>query len=145
MPATATRLKPILRESITALAILLFAYTGISKLISHSTFYHQIKAVPIISQFATIISWSIPITEIIIALALLFKQSRIPGWYAFTALMIIFTIYIAVILGSNNPLPCSCGGIIQLLSWQQHLLLNLVFISLGVLAIMIHPKRVGVK
>jgi hypothetical protein len=50
-------------------------------------------------------------------------------------LMTLFTIYIAIILVVNNHIPCSCGGIIQSMSWKQHLLFNVACIILSVIGI----------
>ena len=35
------------------------------------------------------------------------------GYYAFILLKVGFIIYIVSILSGDQPLPCSCGGVIQ--------------------------------
>ena len=49
--------------------------------------------------------------------------------------MTIFTLYIGYMVAFVPKLPCSCGGIIQKMSWNQHLIFNVGFILLGVYAI----------
>jgi hypothetical protein len=39
-----------------------------------------------------------------------------------------------MVLTSAN-LPCSCGGVIQQLSWKQHIVFNISFIVLGIAGI----------
>ena len=127
-------------DIITALMILLFVYTGVSKLISRQSFFNQIKDAPYIGSQALWLSWIVPIAELIIATLLLFKSSRLVGYYAFTLSMVCFTIYISLILSGDQPLPCSCGGVIQKMNWQQHLVFNCCYILLAVAAIILHQK-----
>jgi hypothetical protein len=55
--------------------------------------------------------------------------------------MILFTAYIIGLFSIDKELPCSCGGIIALLSWKQHLVFNSVFILLNALAIRLQKKE----
>jgi hypothetical protein len=53
--------------------------------------------------------------------------------------MTIFTIYIgAIMAGFFINVPCSCGGLIQSLTWGEHLLFNLFFIALAFIAIVLN-------
>lgn len=131
-------------EIITAFMIMLFVYTGVSKLITQEIFYKQVSRAPVIGQYAHWIIWIIPISELLIAALLVFKITRLAGYYAFAFLMVLFTLYIAAILLSGSPLPCSCGGIIQQLTWQQHLVFNGCFIVLNIAAILLHYKTVKI-
>ena len=128
-------------QVITPLMILLLAYTGVSKLIDQQTFFQQLLKSRTIEPYAKWIIWLVPISELITALSLLFVKTRLVGYYAFTLLMACFTIYIIMVLTSNETLPCSCGGIIQQMSWKQHLVFNCSFILVGVIAAFLHHKR----
>ncbi len=127
-------------DIITACMIMIFTYAGLSKLISQETFYKQVLKSPFIEDYARWIIWLIPLTELTIVLSLLFKSTRLAGYYAFVLLMILFTAYIAAILLSGKTLPCSCGGFIQQLSWHQHLVFNGCLIVFGLVAIRLHYK-----
>lgn len=120
--------------------IMLFVYAGVSKLIAQQTFLQQLKMDPYIGGYANWLSWTIPLRELMIATLLLFKKTRMAGCYAFTFLMVLFTIFITAILVGGKQLPCSCGGIIQQLNWQQHLIFNSCFIVLGIVSIILHRK-----
>jgi len=128
-------------EIIRALMVLLFVYTGISKLIAAESFLLQINAAPYLADYAQWLYRLIPISELIIATTILFKSTRLAGYYAFTFLMICFTIYICVMLLSGNPLPCSCGGVIRLMSWREHLAFNCCFIGLSIVAIYLQKAK----
>ena len=126
-------------DIVSALLILLFLYTGLSKLLHSLTFLGQLKQSPwpLISNNAEFISWSLPWLEIVtVALLVIpFKGIRTAGFYLSAILMIAFTTYVFVLLVSGRHLPCSCGGVIAYLSWKQHLLFNLVFLILSIWAI----------
>src|SRR4051794_40709041 len=113
---------------ITLLSILLFIYTGISKLMDYSLFKDQIAMSPILQPFAGIITWTLPLAEFFTAILLIIPSLRLYGFYAACALMVIFTLYLLSMITLNRRVPCSCGGIIELLSWKQHVLINCLLI-----------------
>lgn len=133
--------KAIILEGIIILYIILFLYTGISKIIDYSVFKEQIATSPLLMPFAKSIALSIPWIEFLITLLLIIPKWRLKGLYASLSLMTIFTIYIISILLFNKELPCSCGGVIEQLSWTQHILFNSLFIALGVLGIIIERQN----
>jgi len=122
-------------ETILVLDIILFLYTGISKIMEYSEFKEQLSDSPILGFAATPIALLLPWTEFAIVLMLIVPRWRLKGLYATLTLMILFTAYIIGLFSINKELPCSCGGIITLLSWKQHLVFNGVFILLNALAI----------
>jgi putative oxidoreductase len=70
--------------------------------------------------------------------ALMFERTRLAGFYASLALMIVFTIYTGIILlHFFRYIPCSCGGVIKKLTWKQHLVFNLFFVVLSILGIIL--------
>jgi hypothetical protein len=122
--------KATIVEIISILFIILFLYTGISKLMEYGVFKEQIAENPILNPIASFIVWALPLTEFIVALMLIIPRWRLKGLYASLILMIAFTIYISGIMMFYKELPCSCGGIISLLSWKEHLIFNSIFILL---------------
>lgn len=116
-------------EIIAAVFILLFVYTATSKLLSHQTFLINLKKSPLIGFASSFLGWTIPVTEIIIAVLLFVPRYRRTGLLFSFGLMTVFTLYIAYMLMTSSHLPCSCGGVISKLTWQQHLWLN-VFLTL---------------
>src|SRR5690606_14703009 len=49
--------------------------------------------------------------------------------------MVMFTAYIFIILNFSDFVPCSCGGVLEKMSWTQHLIFNVVFIILAGVAV----------
>lgn len=134
--------KETLIDTISYLFIFLFLYTGGSKIIMHQGFVSAIRKVHIFKNTVNIISWAIPILELLLVLGLILPKSRKISLYGTAILMVAFTIYVAYILQYQWPhLPCSCGGILQYLTWRQHLFVNSLLTALSFAAIYIINKR----
>ncbi|OMP74845.1 MauE/DoxX family redox-associated membrane protein [[Flexibacter] sp. ATCC 35208] len=130
-------------EIISMLFIILFVYTAISKFMDFSVFSEQIATSPILAPVASWIAWVVPIVEILVSIALLIPAFRLKGLYASLALMLGFTIYIIIILNFSPHIPCSCGGVIELMSWREHLVFNSFFIVLAILAIWLSRPHIA--
>jgi putative oxidoreductase len=122
-----------------ALLILLYVYTGMSKMLDHNLFTAQLQYYPLLAHLATIISFLLPITELLVAALLFFPKTRIAGLFASSALLIVFTLYlIFMLLFHGENLPCSCGGVLRHLSWKQHLVFNSLFLAANCVALRIN-------
>jgi uncharacterized membrane protein YphA (DoxX/SURF4 family) len=118
-------------ETIIVLFVILFLYTGISKIMDYAIFKEQIAMSPLLAPVAHPIAAVLPWVEFAVVLLLIIPRLRLKGLYASLGLMIAFTIYILAMLAFNKDIPCSCGGVIELLSWDQHIIFNAVFIILA--------------
>lgn len=132
-------------ETISALFILLFVYTALSKLMEGIRFEATLKKSPLISIYATTIAWALPVVELVIASLLLFPRTRLAGLYASTALMAIFTLYLSYMVVFTTKLPCSCGGVLTQMSWKQHIIFNLFYTGLGVAGILLMKRNNNIK
>ena len=134
--------KQVLLECVCALLILLFLYASISKFLDFKTFIDQMNNQPLPNSWTPFLVWAIPLLEIAISIALIFEYTRMLGLYASLALMLLFTVYTGIILLHFFPyIPCSCGGVIQKLTWTQHLILNLFYIALSGLGIILQHRK----
>ena len=127
-------------EIIAYLYIILFLYTGISKMIEYTLFKEQIAASPILAFSAPLVARVLPIIEIALAIILFLPSWRKIGLIFSLVLVTIFTIYISLILMVDKQIPCSCGGVIELLSWKQHLVFNFALITMAIVAIILENK-----
>jgi len=130
------RCHKITLDVIIGLFVLLLLYTAASKLMDYDKFQLQMSKSPITTDYAHILVWVVPSLEIIISILLLISRTVALGLYSALALMLLFTVYIYAILNFSDSIPCSCGGVIEKMSWKQHLIFNLVFIGLALLGIM---------
>ena len=119
------------------LFIILFAYAGLTKLLEGHLFYDNIRNSPVLGgkAMAALASLAIPLLELTVALLLIWKKTRLMGLYGAMGLMLLFTGYTLAIVFFSPYRPCSCGGVISLLSWEQHLVLNAILLLLALLAI----------
>jgi hypothetical protein len=130
-------------EVISSLLILLFMYAAVSKLLDYQTFRVQLSKSPFITQFADITAWALPMGEILVAVALTFKATRLLGLYASLFLMTMFTSYIYAMLNYSYDIPCSCGGILSQMKWNQHFWFNVGFTALSVSAVALQASKTG--
>ncbi|WP_069859448.1 MauE/DoxX family redox-associated membrane protein [Arenibacter sp. NBRC 103722] len=130
---------------ISLMFIILFVYTGLAKLLVPNLFYDSILNSPVLGgrTMATLASWTLPLLELAVALLLIWKKTRLIGFYGVLGLMLLFTGYTVAIVFFAPYRPCSCGGIISLLSWEQHLALNAILLLLALLAIWSSLKNRG--
>jgi hypothetical protein len=133
--------RKIVSDIIAALFTLLFVYTALSKLLDFNKFSTQLGQSPILTSFAGSIAWLIPSIEIIVGIILSIPKLRLLGFYFSLTLMAMFTSYIIVILKFSYNIPCTCGGVISKMSWNQHLFFNLLFLTLAAIGIIIQNKQ----
>lgn len=127
---------------IAALFIFLFTYTALSKLIEHDLFRNTLIKSPLIGSYAGIVSFALPITELIVAGLLFCPKTKLAGLYSSFAMMFLFTAYLSyMMIVFTKDLPCSCGGVLQQFSWQQHLWFNILLTVLAGLGIYLHRRR----
>lgn len=123
------------------LYILLFVYAAVSKLIDFENFRVQLGQSPMLSIFASWISWAVIGIELLTAILLAVPKTKISGLYLSLGLMIMFSAYIFIMLHFSSFVPCSCGGILEKMSWNIHLIFNLIFTLLAVLALLLQSIR----
>lgn len=129
-------------EIIAILFIILFLYTGISKLMEYDVAKEQIGLTPMLAPVSSTLVIILPIAEIITAIILFMPNTRRYGLWAALALMAAFTGYVIYILNNNDQLPCTCGGVLEQLSWPQHLVFNITFTALSIIAVFLsRPQR----
>jgi hypothetical protein len=122
-------------EIVTVLNIILFLYTAIAKIMDYGVFKEQLAMSPILFWASTPVAVLLPVVEFAIVLMLVIPRWRLKGLYASFIIMTLFTAYIIAMFIVAPEMPCSCGGIIELLSWKQHLVFNSVFIIFNIWAI----------
>ena len=122
---------PKIIDFIVFILILLFAYSSLSKVIEYDVFQGALSKSSILKPMASALSIAIPVSEIITCLLLATPRFFKAGLHASLLLMSIFTAYVIYILTFSKRLPCSCGGVIQKMTWHQHLYFNLAFLLIS--------------
>lgn len=137
-------MKSILIHTPYSILIFIWGYTGLEKLIgfeqSRKAFYNQTFP----AELAEILSYSVPITELLIATLLLFSVTRWWGYLGSALLLTVFITYVGLIwVGAFPRVPCNCAGIIESLGWGEHLVLNLGLIGISVLGLRLEVGKNG--
>jgi uncharacterized membrane protein YphA (DoxX/SURF4 family) len=126
---------------ICTLIIALFVYAATSKLFDYYNFQFGLSESPFIAPFANILAWAVPAGELLIAAMLVIPPLRLAGLYASFLLMLLFTVYIAAMLLSGSDIPCSCGGILEDMSWGAHIVFNSAYVVLAAWGIYLQRKK----
>jgi len=134
-----------LANIINGLFILLFTYTALSKILGYAKFRFVLSMAPLVRNYATWIAAIIPATELIIAALIFIPATAKKGLIAGISLLVLFTVYLVYMILTDTNLPCSCGGVIQQLSWKQHIVFNLFFIATGIAGIYMQISKKAAK
>ncbi|PVY43652.1 MauE/DoxX family redox-associated membrane protein [Pontibacter virosus] len=133
--------KKLVIEGITALLILLFLYTALSKLLDLQAFRGQLVLQPFPAGWESVLLWALPLTELLACTLLFFPRTRLQGLYLASLLMSVFTLYVALVLTrAFGYIPCSCGGVLERMNWETHLVFNVVFLALAITATILHKR-----
>ena len=120
--------------------ILLFCYAAISKIMDFEKFKIQIKDSSLLGSFSEILPVSIIVIELVLVGLLCYQKTRNTGLLGSFILMLFFTGYIAHMLLTSENLPCSCGGILEKMTWTEHLYFNIGCAVLAILALVYNKK-----
>ena len=131
----------IIGEIFCSLLAILFVYASVSKLLDYDTLKMQLARSPFITRFSTVVASTIPFIEITTALLLAFSRLRLIGLYTSLFLLTLFTGYLVGILNFSYYIPCSCGGVLSMLSWKEHIVFNLFFLMLTIIGILLESKE----
>ncbi|WP_343689995.1 MauE/DoxX family redox-associated membrane protein [Chitinophaga sp.] len=118
----------------------LFLYTSFNKLMAYDYYLYDLKRSPVLGHYATIIAILIPAAELLVAGLLLLEKTIKGGLLGSLALMVVFTLYVSYVVFFAAYKPCSCGGIIRNLTWPQHLVFNLFFVTLSILGLYLQRR-----
>ncbi|MGV3766818.1 MAG: MauE/DoxX family redox-associated membrane protein [Chitinophagaceae bacterium] len=131
--------KPFTRELLISVPIFIFAYTGLDKLVHHEFFRVQLLSHHLLKNHAILISWALPVIEIIVALLMFFHTTRRVGLLIGLSLMSAFTAYLLYLVTTAPHLPCSCAGIFSFMSWNMHIIFNVACALLILLLVITRP------
>ncbi|WP_316834610.1 MauE/DoxX family redox-associated membrane protein [Pedobacter nutrimenti] len=134
--------RTVIVEVISAIFILLFVYAALSKILDYEKFRVELGKSPLFNAFPGATSVIVPLTEIVIALLLIVKRYQYLALYISFSLMVMFSVYIWIILKFSPYIPCSCGGVLQNMTWTQHLIFNIGFVILGAIGILVYPSNI---
>lgn len=129
-------MRNFIRNLPVALLILLYAYAAASKLGDYRDFKGQLYNQTFPHAWADVLVILLPALELLTAGLLFHPKTSAAGLLLSIGLLTLFTGYIVLVqLHFWDRVPCSCGGILNKMSWTIHLFFNLFFILLNLAAI----------
>ena len=84
-----------------------------------------------IGGMAVLLSWLIPSANLFTALLLIVPKSYRIGFIGALIMLVCYTAYLTIMLITQHDLPCSCGGLIKSLTWNEQVMFNLLLIALA--------------
>lgn len=121
--------------------ILLFIYAAVSKMLDFNNFQVQLGQPPLLNTYTKPLAYMVALAELVVAGLLCYRRTQQLGLALCFWMMLVFSAYILWLLVRDSALPCSCGGLLQLMSWPQHLVFNLVFLLLAAMAWQMNRKK----
>lgn len=129
----------------TLIAVMLF-YAAASKLVDYDRSKEEMMNQVFPREIALVLVWAIPSVELLIVALLLFQGTRLMGLFAANGLLLAFSCYIVIAMtGAFGKIPCSCGGILENMSYGTHLLFNMFFMLLGLYGIALEKGWIDQK
>lgn len=139
-----TGYKKLWIETVCYAYVLVFMYAAVYKLIDFGFFQSQLRHSPLLGYYSVLLSYLVPVSEIIASLMLLVPRLRKWGLVLATLIMSAFTAYIIYILGFSSEVPCGCGGILATMGWKEHLVFNSAFVLAGI-SVLVFYRQPGQK
>lgn len=115
----------------------LYMYTGWAKFMNMATFIRGNSKIPHLGQYAKLIGYGIPMLEIVLAILLVipvYWVKRFALWTS-TSLMAVFTIYLSLMVKFAEKKLCHCGGVIESMGWEAHIVFNIIWLIAGIFAL----------
>lgn len=124
-------------DVILVLFVFLWVYTSVHKILEFDKFSLDLSRSPFVEKWASIVSYALPTGELILVALLSIPRTRLLGMYLSLFTISLFTGYVYMMLEYAPDLPCTCGGIMEELSWEQHLFVNGLLTILAIISILL--------
>lgn len=119
--------------SIRIFLMVFWLYVALDKLWNLGGFHVALLRQPFPDSWANTLYWSLPLAELSLALLFPLQKGRLSFMLSAT-LLLIFSLYIGMgVLGFYPERPCGCASVFSRLTWEWHLVVNVVLFSLSIL------------
>ncbi|WP_400263294.1 MauE/DoxX family redox-associated membrane protein [Sphingobacterium sp. SG20118] len=139
-----SKIKSIVANSISIFLIIFWLYVGFEKAWSWKNFQLSLHQQPIPTWSVDILYWLLPLAEIVtgILLAIWISKLKRLGYWGSILLLTTFTIFIGLgVVGVYEKRPCTCASIFNDMSWEWHLVVNILLLAISILGLnLIRPN-----
>ncbi|SDO58114.1 hypothetical protein SAMN05421820_116121 [Pedobacter steynii] len=114
------------------LIFILFLYSAFSKANKFELFVNNLDKSPFFANtYTSYIAIIVIAIEFLIPILLFSNRTTKLGYLLSFLLLFMFTGYIIMMMTLSPYLPCTCGGLLEVLSWNQHIYFNLFFMAIS--------------
>lgn len=131
-------------QVVVFILVVIWAYSGIEKLMDWERSWNAFHNQTFLAELADIISYVVPVSEILLAVLLVIRAARWWGLMGSVLLLTVFTTYVGLVWWGAFPrVPCNCAGFMESMGWGAHLVMNLflMIIAVAVLGIRYGKKE----
>ncbi|WP_228779817.1 MauE/DoxX family redox-associated membrane protein [Aquiflexum lacus] len=133
--------KSVSQQTATFILVVIWTYTGVEKLLDWKRSWNAFHNQTFPKELADIISYAVPISEILLALLLAFALTRWWGLIGSLLLLTVFNTYVGLIWWGAFPrVPCNCAGFLESMGWAAHFWFNAALTVITVLVLWINKK-----
>lgn len=117
---------------LTICLLLLWIPVSMEKILHFEAFEISMFKQPFPVWFIKPVSISVPIVEALTAILLVFRKTRLLGFYFSFGLMLVFTGFVGMaLMGILKNALCNCATVISGMSWKTHFFFNLLFLIIS--------------
>lgn len=137
------RVRHISAYIISIFLIIFWLFVGLEKAWNWQNFRISLQQQPLPDWSIGFIFWLVPLVEILTGILLAFRTNRLQrlGYWGSILLLSAFSIFIGLgVAGVYEKRPCTCSSIFNEMSWEWHLVVNIILLSISIWGLfMIRP------
>jgi hypothetical protein len=134
--------KLIIKNVIIFALVLLWIYAASSKVLDFNMFRGQMHRQILPDFLKSSLVYILPPLEVAAAMMLLFERTQEAGFMLSLGLMTAFTIYVGLaVFRIFDHVPCSCGGVLSKMGWDEHFFFNIFFLLLTAVGLSINYRE----
>lgn len=131
--------KHIIAYCISIFLIIFWLFVGLEKAWSWQNFRISLQQQPLPDWSMGILFWLVPLIEIVTGIMLTFQNRKFQrlGYWGSILLLTAFTIFIGLgVAGVYEKRPCTCASIFNEMSWEWHLVVNIVLLIISIIGLL---------
>jgi uncharacterized membrane protein YphA (DoxX/SURF4 family) len=124
------------------LIAILFIYAGVYKIMDVEIFKSQMGESPLLPEtLIPYIAIILPISEIVLGLCLIFNIQVLFSLWTSSLLMVFFSCYLIILFTMYEKPPCACGGILSKMDYPEHIVFNIIYTLICIVAVYLYEKK----
>lgn len=139
------KVKHIIAYIISIFLIIFWLFVGLEKAWSWQNFRISLQQQPLPQWSMSILFWLVPLIEIATGILLAFQNRKLQrlGYWGSILLLAAFTVFIGLgVAGVYEKRPCTCSSIFNTMSWEKHLVVNVILLGISIIGLRLSRMEV---